>query len=201
MIENWNKEAATQKNAVRTDTSTPLQSAQSPSGYVPTGWFLAGTNPAGYATGVDSQIAINGHPSVYLKSKFATRLREKSVTRSPEGFGTLMQSFSAKNYTGKRLRLSAFVKSENVKDWAGLWMRVDKGSQTVAFDNMHDRWIKGTTGWKSYDIVLDIASDATDIYFGILLVGPGSAWLNSVNLEVVGSEVTTTDQNRPSTSR
>jgi dipeptidyl aminopeptidase/acylaminoacyl peptidase len=230
MIENWTKEAATRTNEVRTDTSTPLQSAQSPSGgstakkvaaekvpaaggptqvlpsaqaqftlrghngYVPSDWALGGTNPAGYETGVDSQIAINGHPSVYLKSNFAPGLREKSVTPSPEGFGTLWQTFSAKNYAGKRLRLNAFVKSENVKDWAGLWMKVDKGSQTVAFDNMQDRPIKGTTGWQSYHVVLDVASDATDIYVGIVLAGPGSVWLNSVNLEVVGSEVTTTDQ-------
>jgi serine/threonine protein kinase len=194
MIENWNKEATTQKNEVRIDTSTPLQSPQSPSGYVPTGWVLAGSDPAGYKAGVDSQIAINGHQSVYLKSKFAPGLGEKSVTPSPDGFGTLMQSFSAKNYTGKRLRLSAFVKSENVMNWAGLWMRINKGSEIVAFDNMQDRPIKRTTGWQNYHVVLDVASDATDIYFGILLNGPGSVWLNTVNLEVVGSEVTTTDQ-------
>jgi hypothetical protein len=231
MIENWKKEVATQTNEVRTDTSNPLESAQSPSGstpkkvaaekipaeggptrvlrsaqpqftlrghngYLPDNWGLTGINRAGYETGVDSHITINGHPSAYLKSKFAPGLREDSVGPIPEGFGTLMQGFSAQNYTGKRLRLSAFVKSENVKDWAGLWMRVDKGPshQPVAFDNMHDRPIKGTTGWQNYHVVLDVASDATDIYFGILLAGPGSVWLNSVNLEVVGSKVTTTDQ-------
>jgi hypothetical protein len=44
-----------------------------------------------------------------------------------DGFGTLMQDFRAKQYVGKRVRFSAFVKSENVEGWAGLWMRVDKG--------------------------------------------------------------------------
>lgn len=154
----------------------------------PSGWFLAGSNPGGYATGIDSQVVNNGHPSAYLKSN----------SPSAEGFGTLMQSFSAKNYAGKRLRLSAFAKSDNVKYWAGLWMRVDKGSESVAFDNMQGRPIQGTTGWQNYQVVLDVPSDATGISFGVLLAGQGAVWLNSVNLEVVGSEVTTTDQrNQP----
>jgi hypothetical protein len=60
-----------------------------------------------------------------------------------------MQSFDAKmmqNYLGKRVRFSAAVKTEDVQSWAGLWMRVDKGSQTVEFDNMQDRPLKGTAG-------------------------------------------------------
>ena len=36
--------------------------------------------------------------------------------------------------------------------WAGLWMRVDKGKDMVAFDNMQDRPIKGTTDWQRYYI-------------------------------------------------
>jgi len=42
------------------------------------------------------------------------------------GFGTLMQDFRADHYQGKRVRFSAFVKTEAAQDWAGLWMRVDK---------------------------------------------------------------------------
>src|SRR5450631_487339 len=43
------------------------------------------------------------------------------------GFGTLMQDFRADHYQGKRVRFSAFVKTEAAQDWAGQWKRVDKG--------------------------------------------------------------------------
>jgi len=151
-------------------------------GAVPQGWHVAGSKPASYEAGTDSQAAYNDHPSAYLKS----------TEPVSDGFGTLMQQFAADKYAGKRLRLSAFVKSDDVKDWAGLWMRVDKGSQSVAFDNMESRSIKGTTGWQRYQVVLDVPQDATGIFFGVLLAGSGQVWLNDVKFEVVGSDVPTT---------
>lgn len=155
----------------------------------PAGWILAGNNPAGYETGIDPKVVNNGHPSAYLKSKAA----------DVSGFGTLMQSFRADKYAGKRLRLSAFVRSEGLQEWAGLWMRVDgKEHAQIAFDNMQDRPIKGTTGWQTYQVVLDVAPDATSVSFGVLLDGPGTVWLNSVSLEVVGPEVPATGQKAPS---
>lgn len=154
----------------------------------PTGWLLAGSKPASYEIGTDAQAAYNGHPSAYLKAK-------EPVT---EGFGTLMQDFRADKYVGKRVRFSAFAKSDGVGDWAGLWMRVDKEKDSVAFDNMQDRPIKGTTGWQKYQVVLDVPQDATGIFFGILLGGPGTVWLNSAKIEVVGTDVPTTGGKMPS---
>jgi hypothetical protein len=148
----------------------------------PTGWFLAGTKPASYEAGTDAQAAYNGHPSAYLKAR----------ELDPGGFGTLMQDFRADKYVGKRVRFSAFVKSDGIQSWAGLWMRVDKEKDSVAFDNMIDRPIKGTTGWQKYDEVLDVPQDATGIFFGVLLDGPGAVWLNSAKFEVVGADVPTT---------
>ena len=84
------------------------------------------------------------------------------------------------------------VKSEEVGDWAGLWMRVDRGKDTVAFDNMHNRAIKGTGGWQRYEVVLDVPKDATGISFGILLAGGGEVWLNSTKFDVVGENVPAT---------
>lgn len=148
----------------------------------PQGWFLAGNRPADYDTGVDAQAVYGGQPSAYLKSK----------APAIDGFGTLMQSFKAEEYLGKRLRFSAFVKTEAVADWAGLWMRVDSPKGPLAFDNMMSRPIKGTTAWQNYEVVLDVPAGATGIAFGILLHGTGSAWINSVKMEAVGMGIPTT---------
>src|SRR5450432_2697984 len=113
---------------------------------VPKGWLIAGNRAADYESGTDLAAAHNGHPSAYLKS----------TTPQVPGFGTLMQDFRADHYLGKRVRFSAFVKTEAAQDCAGLWMRVDKESKQVAFDNMQNRPIKGTTTWQKYDVVLDV---------------------------------------------
>ena len=149
---------------------------------VPFGWLLAGSNPHNYEAGVDPQASYHGSPSAYLKAKQSTL----------EGFGTLMQDFSAGQYAGRRVRLRASMKTEEVADWAGLWMRVDKGSAVLGFDNMVDQPIKDTTGWRTYEVVLDVPQDATGIAFGILLNKSGSVWLNNVQLDGVGVDVPTT---------
>ena len=153
-------------------------------GAVPRGWYLSGSNPGDYESGMD-QTQYEGRRVVYLKATAA-------VTK---GFGTLMQDFRADSYTGKRVRLSAMLKSENVANWAVLWMRVDKSTgassspKMVAFDNMQDRPVKGTEDWKNYQVVLDVPVDATGISFGLLLNGSGNVLLSNVRIETVGLDV------------
>ena len=148
----------------------------------PAGSLLAGSKPGSFEVGVDAQAAYDGHPSAYLKAKVS----------DTGGFGTLMQDFRADKYVAKRLRFSAFVKSDGIQSWAGLWMRVDKEKDSVAFDNMMDRPIKATTDWQRYEVVLGVPQDATGIFFGVLLDGTGEVWLNSAKIEVVGTDVATT---------
>jgi hypothetical protein len=150
---------------------------------VPRGWNLAGSKPAEYEVGVDKDQTYQGHASAFLKSK----------NPNVDGFGTLMQMITTEQYQGSRVRLSGLVKSEEVTGWAGLWMRVDKGTEVIAFDNMQKRAINGTTGWQRYEVVLDVPKDATVVAFGILLNGGGQVWLNSTKLEIVGAEVPTTN--------
>ena len=156
----------------------------------PQGWSLAGNKPADYDSGVDAQTVYGGQPSAYLKSKVP----------AINGFGTLMQSFKAEEYLGKRIRFSAFVKTDAVQDWAGLWLRVDGPKGSLAFDNMQTRSIKGTTAWQNYEVVLDVPAEAKGIAFGILMSGTGSAWINSVKMDVVGTNIPTTEVRTPQPS-
>lgn len=147
------------------------------------GWIRAGSAPADYDMGVDRAVSHGGKGSGFIRSN-------KPVTG---GFGTLMQMFDAEKFHGKRLRLSAWVKNEGVSSWAGVWMRVDgRGKDMLAFDNMQSRPIKGSADWKKYEVVLDVAPEATAIAFGILLDGPGRAWIDDIALEAVDKSVPTT---------
>jgi hypothetical protein len=122
----------------------------------------------------------------------------KSKQDKPARFGALTQTFRADDYRGKRLRLSAYLRSEKVDGWAGLWMRVDGKERTgIAFDNMAKRPVKGTTDWKEYEIVLDVPETATDISFGLLLSGGGQVWVDDIALKAVERDVETTGRVPP----
>ena len=146
---------------------------------VPPGWHLAGTQPQSYRSGSD------GNGTAFLASK---------ADATGAGFGTLMRSIKADEYVGKRVRFSAAVRSEEVTGWAGLWMRVDEGTLMVAFDNMHSRPIKGTTGWNTYEVVLDVPPGATTISYGTLLGSHGSVWIEHATVATVGKDVRTTGE-------
>ena len=146
------------------------------------GWFKAGDRPDDYDMGLDRNHAFTGNSSGYIRSG----------KPDPRGFGTYMQMFDATEYRGKRLRLSAYVKSERVEKWAGLWMRVDRDKKPVALDNMQNRPIKDTQGWTQHAIVLDVDAKATAVAFGILLAGKGAVWIDDVTFEIVGEEVPVT---------
>ena len=74
-------------------------------------------------------------------------------------------------FRGKRLRLSAFLKAEDVGGAATLWLRVDaERGRVVAFDNMEARQsvgaLSGTTDWLKRSIVLDVPAEAVTVNFG-----------------------------------
>lgn len=142
-------------------------------------WFLAGSNPSEYEIGVVTDLERNGKVA-FLKSK-------SSNSKMKTGFGTIMQTFDAEMFHGKKVKLSGYIKSEDVNGWAGMWMRVDgtkKGS--LSFDNMQDRPIKKSNTWKKYEIILDVPEKSTTINYGVLLSGAGQVWLDNLNFEIVG---------------
>ena len=164
---------------------TPQATAGEP---LPKGW-MAG-NIKEYEVGIDREVFMKGKVGAYIKS----------IAARPGSFGTVMQEFSAENYLGKRVRMTAFVKADRIAGWAGLWMRVDgvgEEDQALSFDNMQKRPIKGTLGWKKYHIVLDVPENSQSITFGILLSGTGHAWLDEFKFEVVGKDVPVTGTTKP----
>ena len=77
-------------------------------------------------------------------------------------------------------------------------MRVDctDKNTSLAFDNMSNRAIGGTSDWTKYEIVLDVSKEAIGIAYGFLISGTGNAWFSDLKLEVVGNDVPTTDMQK-----
>lgn len=149
-------------------------------------WIITGSASEKYQACIDSKI-------FHMGSKSATLFSIADDIYDQE-FGTIMQQISAKNYLGKRMKFSGFVKTKAVEEWCGLWFRIDGEPGTMLkFDNMQSRPIIGTTDWNHYACVLDVPAAAKILNFGILLSGKGQVWLDNVSLEEVDKNTPTTD--------
>lgn len=149
---------------------------------LPKGWWAAKTDQ--YEIGLDPQTQRDGKPSAFIAS----------IVPEPSTFIGLNQTFRAEDFRGKRVRLKGFLKTQDVKKWAGFWLRADDAqNKIVAFDNMQKRGVSGTSDWQTGEIVLDIPPQAEKIYLGLLLDGAGQVWMNALSFEVVDGSVPTTD--------
>jgi erythromycin esterase-like protein len=129
----------------------------------------------------------------YRATTEATYEAIKSVSPGGGGpsFGVATGSFPVEAVRGKKIRYSGYIKTEDVTGdsaWAGLWWRVDGESGTLGFDNMGNRGPKGTTPWTRYEIELAVSKDAVKIAFGMLLSGRGTAWFDSLKVEIDGKD-------------
>jgi hypothetical protein len=133
-------------------------------------------------------------------------LRAATPQKSGSSFGVATGSFPVRDAAGKTVRFSAWIKTENVVNgYAGLWWRVDgPGEGTnrgqLAFDNSQFRFIDGqpdtnngtirgatgTTPWTHYEFELPVGATASNINFGVLFMGTGTAWVDAMKVELDG---------------
>ena len=145
---------------------------------LPAQWHVTGKDAQKFTAGVDQADGVKG-------AKF---LRNKSD--DPNTWAALTQPISAQNYLGQRIRFRAFVKTQDVSGWAGLWMRVDnRAGRVLAFYNSYDKPIKGTTDWQERSVVLDVPQDGGMIVFGVINNGSGQVWIDRLGFEQVGQDV------------
>lgn len=107
-------------------------------------------------------------------------------------FGCITYMIPA-NYVGDTIRLSGRIKYEKVKGYVGLLMNIIGGSnsESLAFENMYQHKIKGTSDWKEYAIKLPYPSRADTIFVGGLLSGKGTAWFDNFKIEIDGKDIQT----------
>lgn len=152
-------------------------------GAAPKGWSFLPSADAMCEVGISHTESYAGTTSSILRSG----------EQEPEHFCALSQSISSSNYQGKRVRFSAWVRSEGVVHGAGLWMRVDgPEGKVLSFDNMSDRPIRQTRDWQHYAIILDVPPQAHHITYGALLTGEGKMLWDAARLEVVDEAIPTT---------
>ena len=171
--------ALAQQKRAANDEPLNLDLEQGGPGGVPEGWVSTRYNEKG---GYGVELVEGGAKSGERCARIV-----KETQPDQQFFGNLMQVVDATAYRGKRIRFRAWVRTdfEDRMSRAQLWLRVDREQGRGFFDNMGDRPI-ATDSWKQFEIVGDVADDAEDINFGMILVGRGTAWMDAASIEVVG---------------
>jgi len=87
------------------------------------------------------------------------------------------------------LEFRGYLRTENVGQFAGLWMREDGDSGTLQFDNMQSRQLKGSTPWTEYSIKLPLDPNAKQLFFGVLMAGTGRTWVDDLQVLADGKPI------------
>ena len=144
------------------------------SGSLPGGW-------TGYPPGTvqrESSVVHSGHWAVRLDR-----------THQPGGGLSALTAAIPIDFGGKTIELRGWLKTRNVSGFAGLWIREDAGQSAVEMDNMQNRRLHGTNGWREFSVSVPVAGNADRLLFGALLSGTGVAWVDGLRLLVDGKPV------------
>jgi len=134
---------------------------------------------------------------VVHSGKWAVRLER--TAGSPQSFSTITRSMPM-DFTGGKIELRGWLKTEDVSEMVGLWLREDADSGMVGFDNMASRQLNGTHDWAQYSISIPFSAEAKRLFYGVLIAGTGKAWADDLELLVDGKPVWEAPKsNRPKT--
>lgn len=146
----------------------------------PEGWFsIQHAGDLSYTFRLDDAVRHQGARSVRIDNV------------GPEPFGSIYQQLPATAYRGKRLRFSAWLRTENVRGSATggggvLILQAMQSGAPLAWNHMKDKAVAGSTEWKRYQIELDVPAGADQLEVGAMLHGPGKLWLDDAMLEAIG---------------
>ncbi|SDE08849.1 S41 family peptidase [Niabella drilacis] len=161
----------------QSQTSSRNLSFENVSGDSAIGWQANSRNDSSiYEAALDAETVKDG--------RYAASIRYKG---GKPGFATWRSAIREK-YAGDSITLSGFIKTENVTDgFAGLFLGVERG---LAFDNMSNKGVKGTTDWTEYKITLPLFPEKQErILFGGILSGKGKMWMDSLKISIDGKDI------------
>ncbi|MCC7465114.1 MAG: hypothetical protein IT261_02535 [Saprospiraceae bacterium] len=119
----------------------------------------------------DEIIRHGGHLSIRLKSI------------PGQQFGAFSQLVALPKATGlRKYRISGWLRRDSVEGFAGIWINVFEGKNSLFFDNMYKRQLNGTADWQEVSTECFVDEVATDIQIGGLLAGSGQVWFDDFSL-------------------
>ncbi|MBS1828885.1 MAG: hypothetical protein JST93_26520 [Acidobacteria bacterium] len=183
--------------ALGLSAQTPIPNGgfeESAVGEVPRGWYTPeALRKAGFTSVTADQGCHTGQKCAAISG-----LKDPPMNM----FGNLMLNMDAAGYTLHKLRLTAAIRVEGADTKAQMWLRFDRADGSSAFlENMSMRPITSSS-WATYSIEGNTSADISKLALGVMVFGPGKAYVDDVKLERVGEIVKEpVEPARPLTSR
>jgi len=147
-----------------------------------TGWKLEGAGAVQYEVGTEPAGSPDRH-GAFIRSRNDVAIGAQLVQRLP-----------AQPYAGKRVRLSAALKTEGA-DGGVLAIRVIGDAGVAAARPVN--YLYGSNDWKNYSVVVDVPANATIVEIGFGLAGRGALWADTIGIQAVSADVPLTPRYYP----
>ena len=123
-----------------------------------------------------------------FKGKYCMVLmRDLDSTGTENVSGTAVQSFDASQYIGKTVRFSAHIRAEiEGVGHAGFYVSERTFQNEYPFINTNEEDPIVFNTWRQYTVEHTITANAYAINIGLFLQGSGKAWIDDINVEVIG---------------
>ena len=128
----------------------------------------------------------DGNSSICLAYAGPDNASGKSWT----SYGSVIRYPESEEYVGHTVRMSGWLKMENVsshvqpaiRPWAGT---LQSQSKLLAKDSMiNDQSLRGTLNWTQFSLICDIPQNTSRITTSFLLSGSGKVWIDTNSLEL-----------------
>jgi serine/threonine protein kinase len=129
-----------------------------------------------------SKGAVLADSDVFHSGRWSARIERTADT--PSDRSSLSYSIPV-DFAGQNVALRGFVRTENVSEYATLWMGEDtaSGDRIESQNSLH---VCGTTAWTEYGVTMPLRHDTKRLTFGFLMFGVGRAWVDDMALFVDG---------------
>jgi RNA polymerase sigma factor (sigma-70 family) len=149
-------------------------------------WRQSFTSAHDYPMTPDLANTHNGTPSLC----FAYAGPDNASGRSFAWFGHTIHYPESERYAGHTVRLSGWIKTENVSDHVQPQIRpltglMQKDSKLLAKDSMvQDKSIRGTLDWTQFSVSCEIPKNTGHIVTSFIFWGSGKVWIDTNSLEL-----------------
>jgi hypothetical protein len=143
---------------------------------LPTDWNLPDVK--GYSSTLDQSEKYSGNSSFKISNTDSTI----------KGYQTFSQIIPVTVNKLKRLGISVYIKTKDVKGEVATWCQLwDNNDKQVGFQNLgvQQAVISGTGEWKKYTLNLTVDENIKKLFFGSYLAGTGAVWFDDFEIDEI----------------
>lgn len=135
-------------------------------------WYVGGLDIKNYIGGGNPYSKDN--PG-YIKSN-----SDKNIAWS-----TFMINDNPKTYSGKKIKFTVYIKSENIRGTAKMFFRLDNDNEILLMRRMDENPLSGTSEYRKLAFYANIPPETTNIAYGMILSGTGTAYFKNLTINIV----------------